>query len=72
MGATSLVNVGADAEVVGGAAVDAAFVGGALLGAGLGCEGEVADCAKAKAAVKGIKSANQGRPRIERVLQGKW
>ena len=68
MGATSLLNVGADTEVTEGAEVDAAFVGGGEFG----CEGEIADCASANVAVKGISSANQEQPLIERVLQQKW
>ena len=58
MGATSLVNVGADTEVMEGAEVDARLVGGG----DFGCEGEIADCTSANVAVKGISSANQGRP----------
>jgi len=42
MGATSLLNVGADTEVM-EAEVDAALVGGGEIG----CEGEIADCASA-------------------------
>jgi len=67
MGATSLLNVGADTAVMEGAEVDAVAVGGGEFGRA----GEIADCASANVAVKGISSANQGRPLIERVLQGK-
>jgi len=43
----------------------------AVGGGEFGRAGEIADCASANVAVKGISSANQGRPLIERVLQGK-
>ena len=60
MGATSLLNVGADTEVMEGAEVGAVLV----VGGEFGCEGEIADCASANVTVKGISSANQGRPLI--------